>query len=180
MPTGARKPKRGPRPSDRERPRRNGKGPRRPSARRRPRPSGRGWRRPSAREPNVRLPIPSADEAAQEAKRAQETARQDRLAVQNLIQRYKASVEARDFEALKATWPTAPEKQLRQGFQFARSWRVDLQPTDIQITGDAAVVVCQRRDEMVTTDGTKIPARSSTPRFSLRKRGGSWIIEGIQ
>jgi hypothetical protein len=131
-------------------------------------------------------PSPNAviDEAAQrqadEAKRALETARQDRLAIQALVQRYKASLEARDFEALKATWPTAPEKQLRQNFQFVRSWRVDLQPTDVQITGDTAAAVCQRRDEMVTTDGTKIPPKTSTARFSLRKRAGSWIIEGIQ
>jgi hypothetical protein len=129
-------------------------------------------------------PTPAVDEAAQrqaeEARRAQEAARQERQAVSALIQRYKAALEARDIEGLKSAWPTAPEKQLRQNFEFVKSWRVDLQPTDIQIVGDTATVVCQRRDEMVATDGTKVPSRSSTARFSLRKRAGSWIIEGIQ
>ncbi len=80
-------------------------------------------------------PSPTAvvDEAAQRQAEEARRARQDRQAVEALLQRYKASVEARDFEALKATWPSAPEKQLRQGFQLARSWRLDLQPTDIQI-----------------------------------------------
>jgi hypothetical protein len=128
---------------------------------------------------------PVVDEAAQrqaeEAKKALEVARQDRSAVLAVLQRYKASLEARDLEALKATWPTAPEKQLRQNFQFVRSWRIDLQPAgEIQITGDTAIVVCQRRDEMVATDGTKAPTKTLTARFSLRKRAGSWIIEGIQ
>jgi Protein kinase domain len=129
-------------------------------------------------------PSPAVDEAAQrqaeEAKRAQEAARQDRQAISALVQRYKASLEARDIDALKATWPSAPEKELRQNFEFVRSWRVDLQPTEIQITGDTATVACRRRDEMVATDGTKVPPRSSSARFSLRKRAGSWIIEGIQ
>jgi len=126
---------------------------------------------------------PVVDEAAQrqaeEAKKA-EALRQDRLAIQALIQRYKASVEALDFETLKATWPTAPPG-VRQGLQIARSWRVELQPTgDAQITGDTATISCQRRDEMVAKDGSKAPSKTITQRFSLRKRAGSWIIEGIQ
>jgi Protein kinase domain len=124
--------------------------------------------------------VPPVDEAALQEARKAETLRQDRSAIQALIQRYKASVEARDFEALRATWPTAPPG-VRQGLQLARSWSVDLQPAgDFQVTGDAATVVCQRRDEMVATDGTKAPVKTITQRFSLRKKAGSWIIEGIQ
>jgi tetratricopeptide (TPR) repeat protein len=125
-------------------------------------------------------PVAVVDEAAQRQAEEARRARQDRQAVEALLQRYKGSVEARDFEALKATWPTAPEKQLRQGFQLARSWRLDLQPTDVQINGEVATVTCSRRDEMVSTEGTKIAPRTSTAKFNLRKRAGSWIIESIQ
>jgi hypothetical protein len=141
------------------------------------------------RQRTVQRPVPpptepaenTAARQAEEARKALEAARQqDRQAIQALVQRYKASIEARDFEALKAVWPTAPAG-VRQGLQLARSWRVDLQPSgDAQVTGDAATVVCQRRDEMVANDGTKAPVKTVTQKFSLRKRAGSWIIEGIQ
>jgi hypothetical protein len=123
---------------------------------------------------------PVVDEAAQRQAEEAKKAALDRQAVQAVLQRYKASMEGKDVEALKAIWPSVDEKKIRQGFQLARSWRVDLVPTDVQITGDAAVASCQRRDELVTADGVKIPPRSSTARFNLRKRAGSWIIEGIQ
>jgi tetratricopeptide (TPR) repeat protein len=121
-------------------------------------------------------------EAAAAWKRAAapyEALRQDRQAIQAVIQRYKASMEGRDIDALKAVWPAVEEKKVHEGFQIVKSWRIDLQINDLQVAGDAATVTCDRRDDMMTVDGARVP-RASVARFSLRKRAGSWIIEGIQ
>jgi len=124
-------------------------------------------------------------EAAAAFKRATalyESEKQDRQAIQALLQGYKTAMEGKDLSALRSLWPglsQGDEKKLAEGFKLVRSWRVELQVTDLTLAGDTATVTCERRVEAVSVNGTTPQSRTSN-KFSLRKKGGSWIIEGVQ
>jgi hypothetical protein len=105
----------------------------------------------------------------------------EREAILAVIRRYTAAMEARDFAALKAVWPGvggAQEAKIRAGFQFAKSVRVQIDVTGVQITHGTAVVSCRRKDTVVTTEGrTAQNAREAVIR--LEKTDG-WSIVAVQ
>ena len=59
------------------------------------------------------------------------------------------SSAGRGQEAVKRLWPalgSEQEQRIGQSFQFVREWRVDLEITELRISGESAWVSCQRKD----------------------------------
>ena len=105
----------------------------------------------------------------------------DREAVVAVINRYAAAMEARDLAALKAVWPGlsgVQESKIRSAFQFARSLRVRLHVTGVQLDNGTAVVSCLRKVTIVTTEG-QTAQNDQTAVIRLAKTDG-WSIEAIQ
>jgi hypothetical protein len=105
----------------------------------------------------------------------------DREAILAVIKRYTAAMEARDLAAVKAVWPSlggAQESRIQSAFKFAKSLRVLLEVTDVQLGNGTAVVSCRRRDTIVTTEG-QTAQNSQLAVIRLAKTDG-WSIEAIQ
>ena len=108
--------------------------------------------------------------------------RAEHAAVESLLQQYEAAYEKQDLDAVKRLWPALGselEQRIGQSFQFVREWRLDLEITELRISGESAWVSCQRKDQMVSVDGQKI-ANEVSFTFHLRMSDNSWIIESIQ
>jgi hypothetical protein len=105
----------------------------------------------------------------------------DREAVLAVVKRYTGAMEARDLAAVKAVWPGlsgAQESKIRSAFQFAKSLRMQLDVTDVQLGSGTAVVSCLRRVTIVTTEG-QTAHNNQAAVIRLAKTDG-WSIEAIQ
>jgi serine/threonine-protein kinase len=99
----------------------------------------------------------------------------DRQAVLSSLQRYEAALEHRNIDELKAVWPGVNESVYRQNFEFARSWQVELEIFELEVSRETATVRCRRRDLLQTVDGqTYSPETDIT--FILGKPGDTWVI----
>ena len=113
--------------------------------------------------------VPGSDEA-------------DRQAIVLTLSAYATALEQRDIDRVKLVWPglgSAVERNLREGFAFARSLRVVLQPTQIRLVGDTAIATCARHDEVITRDGQRVQ-NDTRATLTLRREGERWLIESIK
>ncbi|HWX25431.1 MAG TPA: hypothetical protein VN083_10330, partial [Vicinamibacteria bacterium] len=122
--------------------------------------------------------IAEAAQSYRQAASLYRSAREDRQAVLDLLHRYEAAIAAKDLNVLKTIWPTLPEKAIRDGFSAVRSQRVTLEPGDVRFEGDQAAVTCQRHDEILTLNGTRVENRTAMS-LSLQRRAGAWTIASI-
>jgi serine/threonine-protein kinase len=103
-------------------------------------------------------------------------------AVQAVLARYRAALEARDIGALKRIWPALSGRQedaLRTEFEHARTIAVGLDSVDIRPTNGGATVTCRRNYSVTTADGQTL--RTATTMFmTLARRDGAWSIETIR
>jgi hypothetical protein len=122
--------------------------------------------------PSVEPPTPVPSPPAEAGERA---------LIQEVLERYRMAIQARDVAALKRIWPDMPgsiERTIRESFRFAQSHRVDLRLTELALSGGAATALCDRTDEIVSNDGQRLHNAGSA-RFLLRKSGGAWLIQAI-
>jgi serine/threonine-protein kinase len=104
----------------------------------------------------------------------------DRKAILDTLERYRAALEAKQLGAVKAVFPGAPEKAVRESFQFSKSIKVAIQQCAPQIEGAKAMVKCQRHDDIVTADNQTV-ANDSTVWFVLKKKDNdAWIIDVVR
>jgi hypothetical protein len=98
-----------------------------------------------------------------------------------VIEAYTAAMEARNLGALKVIWPGLAgdqEARLRASFQLARSVRLTIDVTGIQVANGAAVVTCRRKDTVVTTEGrTAENERTGVIRLA---KADTWTIVAVQ
>ena len=108
-------------------------------------------------------------------------AQAEQRAVLSVLKSYELAVESKNLEALTAIWPTigGKAKTYRESFKYAQTWEVDLECSEVQLSGDAATVSCQRRDEMLSVDGQR-HTPVSNPVFVLRKSGTAWVITELR
>lgn len=105
----------------------------------------------------------------------------DREAILAVINGYTAAMEGRNLAALRTLWPGlggAQEAKIRSAFQFAKSVRVQLDVTSVQIGNGTAVVSCQRKVTIVTTEGQT--AQNDQPAVIRLVKTDGWRIEAIQ
>lgn len=113
---------------------------------------------------------------------AARSAAADTDAITKLLRAYTAAIQDKNLTALRSIWPTLgdrEESKIKASFGFTRSHVIELTPLSLQFSGDTATVVCQRRDDMVTVQGDRVPNQSKAT-FSFRKGGGSWVIDAIR
>jgi hypothetical protein len=105
----------------------------------------------------------------------------DIKAIDALLGRYVAVMEARDVAGLKALWPVlseAQEQKIRLSFRLTRSIRVQLKVMGFIFEGPSAVVSCLRRDQIVTMEGRTFQ-RDGKATIRLLKKADVWTIESI-
>ena len=103
-------------------------------------------------------------------------------AVNDLLMRYKAALEARDLGALKQIWPGLGGRQeaaIKAEFDNARAIAVTLNAIAPSIANNTATVTC-RRDYVVTTEDRKTLKSATRMTMTLDRRNGTWLIENIR
>ncbi|MBI2837347.1 MAG: protein kinase [Acidobacteria bacterium] len=106
----------------------------------------------------------------------------DTEAITKLLRSYSAAIQEKNLEALRSIWPSLGEREeskIKASFGFTRSHVIELTPISFELSGDTATVVCQRRDDLITVQGDRVPNQSKAT-FSFRKGGGSWVIDAIR
>ena len=103
-------------------------------------------------------------------------------AVNDLLTRYKAALEARDLGALKQIWPGLGGRQeaaIKAEFDNARAIGVTLNAITPSIASNTATVTC-RRDYVVTTADRKTLKTATRMTMTLDRKNGTWLIENIR
>ena len=128
-----------------------------------PKPSAPATQSPSA--------APAAEAPALSAERANE-----------LLQRYKAALEARSLDQLKRIWPSlggAEEAAVRQEFEHASRIAVDISDAQASGNGSTGHITFIRRYNLVTTDGQRLP-NTSHATMDVHRSGDAWLIDSIR
>jgi serine/threonine protein kinase len=145
--------------------------------------AGPGDRKAAAQEGTARELAQSGRlaEAAQaytKATQLYQSGRADRQAIVDVLRKYESAIGAKDLNGLKAIWPTLPERDIKEGFAGVRSQHVELTPGEIKLDGEVASVTCDRRDEVVAPNGSKLENHTSMS-MSLQRKSGAWTIASI-
>jgi serine/threonine-protein kinase len=123
-----------------------------------------GVTQPPAAAPTVETPTLSADRA------------------NDVLQRYKAALEARSFDQLKRIWPSlggAAEAAVRQEFQHATRITVDISDIQASATGSTGRITFIRGYSLVTTDGQRLQSTSHAA-MEVHRSGDTWLIDSIR
>ncbi len=102
-------------------------------------------------------------------------------AITELIGRYKAAIEGRNFDAVKRIWPgmSAREQEaLRDEFRLATNINLDILNPRITATADAGTVTFIRHYEVVK-EGQRLQSQSNAT-MEVRRNGTSWVIEHLR
>jgi eukaryotic-like serine/threonine-protein kinase len=103
-------------------------------------------------------------------------------AIRDLLDRYKAALEARSLDALKRLWPSlGGQQQAAIQNEFSHASRIDVDIVDprIVVSGSSATVAFIRRYELVTVDGQRLNNDTRTT-MTLHRSNGAWVIEAIR
>ena len=132
---------------------------------------------PVVASPPPPAPAPSSSPAPPPA-----TVENPVAAVNDLLTRYKAALEARDLGALKQIWPGLGGRQeaaIKAEFENARAIGVTLNAITPSIASNTATVTC-RRDYVVTTADRKTLKTATRMTMTLDRKNGTWLIENIR
>ena len=103
-------------------------------------------------------------------------------AIRELLTRYEQALESRNVDALKRIWPTlqgSQEEAVRKDFLHARRIQVDIDDTNITVTGNSATVTFTRGYHLATVDGQRLDSASRTT-MSVRRAGNEWVIDRLR
>jgi hypothetical protein len=102
-------------------------------------------------------------------------------AMTELVERYRAALEARDLNALRRIWPGLSGRVAdshRDAFKNATRIVVDISDRQFKTTNGGGTITFVRR-YVATLDG-KDYSQTSTATITARQTGAGWIIENIQ
>ncbi|HTL45400.1 MAG TPA: protein kinase [Vicinamibacterales bacterium] len=133
--------------------------------------------RPAPPVPVPNPPAPPKDTGS--AARAAHDA--DVAAILQVLERYWAAWDALDVDAIRAVYPSANARSLRDYFKNLKSQQTKVQPQtpEIDSSGTAATVRCRVTSHAEMRAGT-VPDSTKNAVLSLAKVGGSWRIIGLQ
>jgi hypothetical protein len=126
--------------------------------------------------------FPNSQQARTELARLEQVQREkaDAQAVVNALNQFTKAYESKDSEQVARIWPSIPKPTMdtiRRVFSEARSITMRIQPVDVQITGDTAVVKGQRTS--VTVYPRRKPTETDSIVIQLRRSGSGWVIQSI-
>jgi ketosteroid isomerase-like protein len=96
-------------------------------------------------------------------------------AIRNVLQAYADAYSRLDANAVRRVFPSANEQALRQAFSGMKSFQVQIQDAQINVSGSTATVTCTWAS---TFSGTVGGVQRASPKITLRlqKTGDSWVI----
>jgi serine/threonine protein kinase len=136
----------------------------------------------AAAPPVVASPPPPPPAPSSSPAQSPATVENPVAAVNDLLTRYKAALEARDLGALKQIWPGLGGRQeaaIKAEFDNARAIGVTLNAITPSIASNTATVTC-RRDYVVTTADRKTLKTATKMTMTLDRKNGAWLIENIR
>ncbi|PYR43983.1 MAG: hypothetical protein DMF93_01630 [Acidobacteria bacterium] len=105
----------------------------------------------------------------------------DRLLVQQTLQRYRSAYEGLDAQSAHAVWPAVNQVALARAFNGLESQSLTFEACDVRVRGEAATATCQGTARYVPKVGSREPR--TEPRvwnFTLRKSGNDWKIDSAR
>ncbi len=105
----------------------------------------------------------------------------DRLLVQQTLQRYRSAYEGLDAQSAHAVWPAVNQVALARAFNGLESQSLTFEACDVRVRGEAATAICQGTARYVPKVGSREPR--TEPRvwnFTLRKSGNDWKIDSAR
>jgi len=100
----------------------------------------------------------------------------------DLLQRYKAALEARSLDQLKRIWPSlggAAEAAMRREFQHATRIVVDISEPQVAASGTTGRITFTRGYSLVTEDGQRLQSTSHAA-MDVYRSGDAWLIDSIR
>jgi len=126
---------------------------------------------PSVVAPQPAAPAPAVEPPPLSRERANE-----------LLERYKAALEAKSLDQLKRIWPSlggAAEAALRQEFQHASRIAVDISEPQVSASGTTARISFVRRYSLLTEDGQRLQSTSQAA-MDVHRSGDAWLIDSLR
>jgi len=126
-------------------------------------------------------PIAPRPIAAAIPPKAEAVAVDDRLLVQQTLQRYRSAYEELDAQSAHAVWPAVNQGALARAFNGLESQSLTFEACDVRVRGEAATAICQGTARYVPKVGSREPR--TEPRvwnFTLRKAGNDWKIDSAR
>jgi len=99
----------------------------------------------------------------------------------DLLERYKAALEAKSVDQLRRIWPSlggTAETALRREFQHASRITVDISELQVAANGATGRMTFVRRYSILTDDGQRLQ-RTSQATMDVHRSGDTWLIDSI-
>ena len=135
---------------------------------------------PAPRAPVTPPPAPRIEKPITAAEGARSPGAEE--AIRELVRRYAQALEARNIDSLKRIWPSlqgAQEEAVRREFMHARQIDVDVDDTNVNVSGTNGTVTFMRRYRLSTVDGQRLDTNSRTT-MSVRRAGNEWVIDRVR
>jgi len=105
----------------------------------------------------------------------------DRLLVQQTLQRYRSAYEGLDAQSAHAVWPAVNQVALARAFNGLESQSLTFDACDVRVRGEAATAICQGTARYVPKVGSREPrVEPRVWNFTLRKSGTDWKIDSAR
>jgi hypothetical protein len=105
----------------------------------------------------------------------------ERLLVNQTLQRYRTAYEGLDAQSAHAVWPAVNQAALARAFDGLESQSLTFDACDVRVRGESAIAVCQGSARYVPKVGNRQPRTESRVwNFSLRKAGSDWKIDSAR
>jgi tetratricopeptide (TPR) repeat protein len=123
----------------------------------------------------------SEAEAALAALRANETSKNDSVAVLTVISRFASAWNTKDLNSILAIQKTLKKRTVKAELSQVKELNMQISPASPpKIEGTQAVVLCRRQASQVFSDGTRKQIPESLVSYVLEKHDGNWTIEGTR
>ena len=108
----------------------------------------------------------------------------ERAAIKAALYRYRQAYESEDLDEMKRAWPSMSRgdySNLKHVFSQFNAIHLTLNCADdaISIQGDTAAAVCQE-SATYSMNGRTQPGGNANWRFTLKLRGGSWVVDSVR
>jgi serine/threonine protein kinase len=136
---------------------------------------------PRPAPPAVSNPAPTVVERTPPPAPGGLSAADDEAAVRRVVASYGRAIESKDvalFRSLKPNLSREEERRLQEGFRAVTSQQVQLAITSVDVRGQEASVIAQRRD--VIDAGGRRQTVESRQTFRLARAAGGWVITDIR
>jgi ketosteroid isomerase-like protein len=99
----------------------------------------------------------------------------DETQIRAVLAAYAQGYRNLDVNSILRVYPKAPAAELRKGFDEAREYDVQIDVSQVRVTGDRATVTSRVRQSFRPKAGRALETTNAT-QFDLQRSGGGWVI----